>query len=191
MKQLFKCEFCQETFESEKECRQHEIVCSSEDMVYVAECFYASQTFHENPRYFEMFKETVIVNSEFIERVRPVKENDYEFLDELFQDDAFTDLIPSKFIETIIDDFIMCGEFDEESVSQIIDNEEFMDWYSDKTYYPNDDLVCEIRFRNKYKSEDDLGIAFISVYKIEKSKLSKHDKVDIRLRKWITDNVSR
>lgn len=192
MQKVFRCEFCYDDFYDETKCELHELDCNQryDKVAYVAECFLANQTFHENPRFYSIFKKTVIVDDKFAEMVRPLKNGDYERINDLFQDQHFLKFIPQKFSDTIVEKFIMCGDFDEKSVN-IIDGETLMDWYSDEKVHPDDDLVCEIHFKNKYKEHDDIGIAFMSVYKIERSKLQHHDYVDIMLRKWVTSNVRR
>lgn len=188
MKKIFECEKCGKSFDDEKICKKHELTCNIGELVYVAECFFVAQTFHENPRFYSMFKETIIVSDEFVGAFRKVS-NNYEYINDLMYSDIVNEL-PDEFTKCLIEDFIMCGEFDEKSISNIIDNKKFTDYYGSE-YYPNDDLVCEIHFVNPYKSDDEIGNAFVSVYKIEKEKLSKHDKINVNTRKWITDNISR
>lgn len=194
MKQVFKCEKCNEEFNDKYECQKHEKLCGKdgEDFVYVAECFITSQTYHENPRFYKIFKKTVIISDEFIEKFREIKnEKDYETVNELMYDDLVQNELPDKFTGIIIEGMASCGDFDKENVSYIIDNKTFMEYYSDDEYYPNDDLVAEIHFKCYYKDDDELGTAFLSVYKLEKEKLEKQDDVDIEMRKWITDNIDR
>jgi len=194
MNRLYKCEHCDKEFDDEKECESHELECkyTVDDFAYVAECFIASQTYHENPRYFSMFKETVIVDSDFVEKFRLIKGDEcYDIVNDVMYSGVVQGQLPDKLRDMLYEHMIQCGDFDKSNISQIIDGETFTQFYGDEDYHPNDDLVAEVHFKCYYKNEDDLGNAYISVFKLEKEKLELQDLCDIKVRKWITDNITR
>ncbi len=193
MKTVYKCEKCGLGFSERDECLDHEKQCglTETDYVYVAECFAAGQTYHENPRFYSMYKNTVIVDEEFVSKLRALKgETNYTLLDDIYYSDEIQNQLPARFRILVNEDILSCSSLTEENISQIIDGETFTTWYGDDNI-PEDDLVLEIHFKCRYKEAEELGTAFLSVYRITKAKLQKQDTVDVSVRKWVTDNIVR
>lgn len=163
-----------------------------EDFVYVAECFASWQTYYESARHFGLYKTTIMIDNEFVNMFRKLDGDDcYDTVNEIMCSDTVLNHLPSRFQYLLYDHMLQHSDFSSENVSEIIDSELMNDWYGSKEFYPDDDLVGEIHFKCYYKESDELGTAYISVYKIEMNKLDKHDKIDLKVRKWITNNTFR
>ena len=106
----FICEICEKEFHNAKECKSHELECGK-DYFYVAECFFASQTYYENPRFFSIFKKTVPVTDEFVKLFKKLEKDNYDLVNEIFYNQIIEENLPSIFMETLMEDFIECGDF--------------------------------------------------------------------------------
>jgi len=180
----YECETCGEHFEDRYDCEKHEKKCGVKMMDGVfAELVSISQTHYENPRDFRILKKTVPITEELVNKfkVLETKESVIE-IDESGDLYEMLEALDSDF-STHLGEYILheC-EVEEKNIDYIIKENEY-DYYTEKG------LIYELGFKDKYCSDtSEVGMAYISIFRMDSKKLKKHDNVNIELEKWITDN---